>query len=180
MFKKKPKQKKTLDKKIRRGQERTYKPTVIKPSGVYNREGKESWCKIWWMFCTWYFLKSAFDLRNDFRLPDNMTMEDGSLLEPLCVAIHGVRKSGAKVGKKMLVLGAGYFWLSRIMRAHINPEILISSLRDQNATIFMQLATAWLQTNWRDCFLLQQKCIEILLILLLRRFLEVDIYLSKF
>lgn len=40
-------------------------------------------------------------------MPDNMTMDDGSLLEPLCVGIHGARKSGVKAGSKMLILGAG-------------------------------------------------------------------------
>ncbi|VDN28848.1 unnamed protein product [Gongylonema pulchrum] len=48
-------------------------------------------------------------LKDNSRLPENMSMDDGSLLEPLSVGIHGVRKSGAKAGSKVLVLGAGYF-----------------------------------------------------------------------
>lgn len=41
------------------------------------------------------------------RLPDSITYAQGALLEPLSVAIHAVRKAGAKKGATCLVIGAG-------------------------------------------------------------------------
>lgn len=41
------------------------------------------------------------------RIPDTLSYADGALLEPLAVAIHSVRKAGAKPGATCLVIGAG-------------------------------------------------------------------------
>lgn len=41
------------------------------------------------------------------RLPDTLSYADGSLLEPLAVAIHSVRKAAAKPGTSFLMIGAG-------------------------------------------------------------------------
>ncbi|KAI9166332.1 L-iditol 2-dehydrogenase [Paramyrothecium foliicola] len=41
------------------------------------------------------------------RLPDTISFAEGALVEPLSVAIHAVRKAGAKRGKTCLVIGAG-------------------------------------------------------------------------
>jgi len=42
-----------------------------------------------------------------YKLPDNVTFEEGALVEPLAVAIHAVRRSGVETGQSVLVLGAG-------------------------------------------------------------------------
>ncbi|VDM98695.1 unnamed protein product [Thelazia callipaeda] len=49
----------------------------------------------------------AHDADFCYKLPDNMTMEEGSLLEPLSVGIHAVTRAGVTAGSKVLVLGAG-------------------------------------------------------------------------
>jgi 2-desacetyl-2-hydroxyethyl bacteriochlorophyllide A dehydrogenase len=41
------------------------------------------------------------------RLPDGVTLRQGALVEPLSVALHGVRRSRLKVGDRALVMGAG-------------------------------------------------------------------------
>jgi threonine dehydrogenase-like Zn-dependent dehydrogenase len=41
------------------------------------------------------------------RLPDSVTLRQGALVEPLSVALHGVRRSRLKVGDRALVMGAG-------------------------------------------------------------------------
>lgn len=41
------------------------------------------------------------------RLPDEVTLRQGALVEPLSVALHGVRRSRLKVGDRVLVMGAG-------------------------------------------------------------------------
>jgi (R,R)-butanediol dehydrogenase/meso-butanediol dehydrogenase/diacetyl reductase len=51
-----------------------------------------------------YSLASA---RHCIELPDSLGFEDGALIEPLAVALHGARMAGALAGKRVLVLGAG-------------------------------------------------------------------------
>ncbi|ORY15762.1 sorbitol dehydrogenase-like protein [Clohesyomyces aquaticus] len=41
------------------------------------------------------------------KLPDNMTFEDGALLEPLSVALAGMDRAGVKLGDPVVVCGAG-------------------------------------------------------------------------
>ncbi|CAG9990381.1 unnamed protein product [Clonostachys byssicola] len=41
------------------------------------------------------------------KLPETISFAEGALLEPLAVAIHAVRKAGAKKGASCLVVGAG-------------------------------------------------------------------------
>ncbi|RUS80113.1 hypothetical protein EGW08_012112, partial [Elysia chlorotica] len=41
------------------------------------------------------------------RLPDNVDLEQGALVEPLAVAVHACRRGGVKAGSLVLVCGAG-------------------------------------------------------------------------
>lgn len=41
------------------------------------------------------------------KLPDNLTYEDGAMLEPLSVALAGVQRAGLRLGDAVLVCGAG-------------------------------------------------------------------------
>lgn len=52
-----------------------------------------------------------------YRLPDAVDYEVGSLVEPLAVAIHGLRLGGAAVGDRVLVLGAGTIGLMAVVAA---------------------------------------------------------------
>jgi len=42
-----------------------------------------------------------------YRLPDSVTLRQGALVEPLTVALHGVRRSRLKVGDRVMVMGTG-------------------------------------------------------------------------
>ncbi|KAL6035786.1 hypothetical protein STEG23_005183, partial [Scotinomys teguina] len=42
-----------------------------------------------------------------YKLPDNVTFEEGALIEPLSVGIHACRRGSVSLGKKVLVCGAG-------------------------------------------------------------------------
>lgn len=42
-----------------------------------------------------------------YRLPENISFEEGALVEPLSVALHGVKKSGIRLGQTSAVFGAG-------------------------------------------------------------------------
>lgn len=41
------------------------------------------------------------------RLPDNVTYEEGALIEPLSVGIHACRRGGVGLGSTVLICGAG-------------------------------------------------------------------------
>jgi len=44
---------------------------------------------------------------NVLKLPDTISYDQGTLIEPLAVAVHALRRSGDVQGKKVLVIGAG-------------------------------------------------------------------------
>lgn len=50
--------------------------------------------------------------REAYVLPTSLTIEDGALVEPLAVGLHGVRLSGLNAEARVLVLGAGAIGLS--------------------------------------------------------------------
>jgi (R,R)-butanediol dehydrogenase/meso-butanediol dehydrogenase/diacetyl reductase len=51
------------------------------------------------------------------KLPDNMSFEQGALVEPTAVAVHAVRQSKVKVGDVVAVFGAGPIGLLTIQAA---------------------------------------------------------------
>lgn len=54
-------------------------------------------------------LATFFRLPGDFcyKLPDHIGLDEGVMLEPLAVAVHGLRLAKLKPGQDVLVLGAG-------------------------------------------------------------------------
>ena len=49
----------------------------------------------------------AVDAAKLTRLPEEMSFEEGAMIEPLAVAVHAVRRAGDVSGKDICVLGAG-------------------------------------------------------------------------
>lgn len=47
------------------------------------------------------------DAKYFHKLPDNLSLEEGALVEPTAVAFHAVRKSGLKFGDSAAIFGAG-------------------------------------------------------------------------
>jgi threonine dehydrogenase-like Zn-dependent dehydrogenase len=62
----------------------------------YHRQGQGAF--------TPYFVA---DQQRVFKLPENITFEEGALVEPLAVAVHAVKKAGIKMGAHVAVIGAG-------------------------------------------------------------------------
>ena len=52
------------------------------------------------------------------RLPDNMTFEEGALLEPLSVALAGIERAGLRLGDPLVICGAGPIGLVSLLAAH--------------------------------------------------------------
>ncbi|NLP83521.1 NAD(P)-dependent alcohol dehydrogenase [Microbacterium sp. CFH 90308] len=49
----------------------------------------------------------VLDERNLFRMPDDMSFDEGAMLEPLSVGIWACRRAGMRPGERVLVSGAG-------------------------------------------------------------------------
>ncbi|XP_071498845.1 sorbitol dehydrogenase-like [Diadema antillarum] len=76
-----------------------------------------------------------------FKLPDNVSLEEGALLEPLAVALHACRRANVFAGSKVLVCGAGPIGLlclsiARVMGA---ASIVITDLEQYRLDLAVQL-----------------------------------------
>ena len=57
--------------------------------------------------------------RHLHKLPDEMSFEEGALMEPVANAIHAVNRAGIKVGDCVAVMGAGTIGLCMIQAARV-------------------------------------------------------------
>ncbi|XP_071551712.1 sorbitol dehydrogenase-like [Panulirus ornatus] len=67
-----------------------------------------------------------------FKLPDNVSDEEGALIEPLAVTIHASRKSGVKLGSSVLICGAGPIGLLSLLTAKAMgaTNILVTDIKE--------------------------------------------------
>nr|XP_025971788.1 sorbitol dehydrogenase isoform X2 [Dromaius novaehollandiae] len=63
--------------------------------------------------CRYYKHSASFC----YKLPDNVTFEEGALVEPLSVGIHACRRAGVTLGSKVFVSGAGPIGLVNVLVA---------------------------------------------------------------
>ena len=63
--------------------------------------------------CQYYCHKAAFC----FKLPENVSLDEGALLEPLSVAVHACQRGKLAFGQKVLVCGAGPIGLVNMLVA---------------------------------------------------------------
>ncbi|CAL1280560.1 unnamed protein product [Larinioides sclopetarius] len=49
------------------------------------------------------------------KLPDNVTLDEGALIEPLSVAVHACRRASVTAGKSVLICGAGPIGLANLL-----------------------------------------------------------------
>ncbi|MCJ7519057.1 MAG: zinc-binding dehydrogenase [Anaerolineaceae bacterium] len=66
-----------------------------------------------------YFIASALHVERDtLILPDYVSFEEGTLVEPLACVIHAIRKAGIKVGDSVALIGTGTMGLMFIECLH--------------------------------------------------------------
>ncbi|KAM4746803.1 sorbitol dehydrogenase [Rhinophrynus dorsalis] len=65
-----------------------------------------------------------------YKLPDNVTFEEGALIEPLSVGIHACRRAGVTLGSKVFICGAGPIGLVSLLVAKMMgaSQVVISDL----------------------------------------------------
>lgn len=87
--------------------------------------GTPSWCKSLRVDGGGYSQYALTTDRQCVRLPGGLSPEDGALVEPLAVGLHGIAVGGLPVGSRVLVIGAGpiglttVFWARRLGAARI-------------------------------------------------------------
>lgn len=81
--------------------------------------GEPAWCSAMMLQGGGYAELALATDRQCRKLPSTTSLEDGALVEPLAVALHGVALSGLTMGARVLVMGAGpiglgvAFWARR-------------------------------------------------------------------
>ena len=84
------------------------------------RKGEVQWCAQFGLQGGGYAEYALTRPNQCIRLPGEISLADGAIIEPLAVALHGVNLSGLKAGDRALVLGAGpiglavAFWARRL------------------------------------------------------------------
>jgi (R,R)-butanediol dehydrogenase/meso-butanediol dehydrogenase/diacetyl reductase len=106
------------------------------------RAGEPAWCEsAMELIGGGYAEYVALSGRQLRRLPADVSLADGALVEPLAVALHGVLRSGMKPGDRVLVVGAGAiglavaFWARRLGAAAVVAADLHDHQRDRAADL---------------------------------------------
>lgn len=76
-----------------------------------------------------------------FKLTDQITYDEGALIEPLAVGVHAVRKTGIKLGDTVAILGGGTIGLTNLIAARNAgaTKIFITDFIDYNLEKARQL-----------------------------------------
>lgn len=89
------------------------------------RSGAVQWCANFGLQGGGYAEYVAARPNQCVVLPHSLSLDDGAIIEPLAVALHGVRLSGLKSGDNVLILGAGpiglcaAFWAKHLGAAKV-------------------------------------------------------------
>ncbi|NXD63306.1 DHSO dehydrogenase, partial [Eolophus roseicapillus] len=71
-----------------------------------------------------------------YKLPDNVTFEEGALVEPLSVGIHACKRGGVTLGSKVFVSGSGPIGL---------VNVLVAKMMGAAAVVITDLSASRLQ-----------------------------------
>ncbi|CAI9105339.1 OLC1v1004239C1 [Oldenlandia corymbosa var. corymbosa] len=76
-----------------------------------------------------------------FKLPDNVSLEEGAMCEPLSVGVHACRRAEVGPETRVLVMGAGPIGLVALLaaRAFGAPRILIVDVDDYRLSVAKEL-----------------------------------------
>jgi 2-desacetyl-2-hydroxyethyl bacteriochlorophyllide A dehydrogenase len=84
---------------------------------------------------------AAVDHNTVLRIPDSLTIEQGALVEPLSVALHGCHQGQASPGDRAVVFGAGPIGLCAVVCLHDLglQDIVVVDLADYRLSVAEQL-----------------------------------------
>ena len=77
-----------------------------------------------------------------YKLPENMSMEEGALIEPTAVAVHITRQAGVKPGDSVVVFGAGPVGLlcCAVAKAYGAKKIVTVDINDERLNFALKYA----------------------------------------
>ena len=86
-----------------------------------------------------------------FKLPENITLEEGAMCEPLSVGVHACNRASVGPTTKVLILGAGPIGLVTLLTAHAygSPKVIIADVSVERLKVAKELganATVLLST----------------------------------
>jgi (R,R)-butanediol dehydrogenase/meso-butanediol dehydrogenase/diacetyl reductase len=105
------------------------------------RRGEPAWCAKMMLQGGGYGEFTTATARQCLRLPSTTSLEDGALVEPLAVALHGVMMARMKPGVRVLVMGAGpiglgcAFWARRFGASRVAVSDVSNLQRDLAFTV---------------------------------------------
>lgn len=78
---------------------------------------------------------------NVFTLPDNMSYDVGTLIEPLSVATHAVRRADIKLGEKVLIIGGGVIGIlvASLSRLSGATEVVVVDSNDYRLNLAIEM-----------------------------------------
>eukprot|EP00262_Sarcandra_glabra_P015089 TRINITY_DN4578_c0_g1_i8.p1 TRINITY_DN4578_c0_g1~~TRINITY_DN4578_c0_g1_i8.p1 ORF type:complete len:363 (+),score=52.40 TRINITY_DN4578_c0_g1_i8:203-1291(+) len=76
-----------------------------------------------------------------FKLPDNVSLEEGAMCEPLSVGVHACRRANVSPERTVLIMGAGPIGLVTMLvaRAFGAPRIVIADVNDHRLSVAKDL-----------------------------------------
>jgi L-iditol 2-dehydrogenase len=96
---------------------------------------------------------------NSFLLPDELTLEEGVLVEPLSIAIHALKLSGEPVPDAVAVLGAGPIGLSVLLAARAAGvrAVYVSDKIDSRVEVARRAGASWAGNPDREDVVVRMK-----------------------
>eukprot|EP00123_Amoebidium_parasiticum_P013074 comp21751_c0_seq1/m.30811 comp21751_c0_seq1/g.30811 ORF comp21751_c0_seq1/g.30811 comp21751_c0_seq1/m.30811 type:complete len:351 (-) comp21751_c0_seq1:364-1416(-) len=75
------------------------------------------------------------------KLPDNVSHEEGALVEPLSVGVHACRRAGVALGMSVLVCGAGPIGLVTLLvaRAMGASKVIVTDVREERLKVAREM-----------------------------------------
>jgi len=101
------------------------------------RKGEIQWCDQFGLQGGGYAEYAVTRPNQCVKLPRDLSLADGAIVEPLAVALHGVNLSGLQAGDKVLVLGAGpiglavAFWAKHMGAAKVAVQDVAEFQQDR-------------------------------------------------
>jgi L-iditol 2-dehydrogenase len=94
----------------------------------------------------------AVPARKCYKLPDNVSFDEATLIEPLSVAIHAVNMTPTKVGDNLLIIGSGVVGLLvlQVARLRVGGNIFVSDLIDYKLDLAKRLGASAIVHSGRE------------------------------
>ncbi len=117
--------------------------------------GNPQYCAVTWNNAVGLSLENSgalapkLSVRSDMvvKIPDNMSDEEGAMVEPTAVGFHAVRLADIKVGDKVLVIGGGIIGLVSAMFAKKEGASLVALSETNSArgekSVSLNVADEW-------------------------------------